>query len=218
MTKDMIKVDETKAGEFEKKALEMRSKSLAFKVVDEDSKTKAETGIKVIKGMVKAVKEFTEPTIRAAHEAHKTAKAAENKLVHPLDEAERHLKNQLSNYYMKLERDRREKEQEERKRREEELRKAEEAAAAGNEEEADEILEKVIKEEAAPVLVVPEKKTEGVSTRADWKWELVDIDKVPREFMMLDESKVTRYVKAMKKDAKIPGIQIRESISVAVRS
>jgi len=218
-TKDIIKLDEEKVGMFETKALDMRTKSLAFKVVDEDTRVKAEKGIVVVKTLRKAIKELTGPNVSSLYSEWKKAKARENTVIQPLDEAEDYLKRQVKDFEMEKIRAQRRKEKEEEERREAELRKAEELAAQGKEEEADKVLRDVAEEEAAPIVPqVMEEKVKGTSKKTiEWKWRLKDLSAVPREFLMLDESKITRYVKAMREDAKISGIEIYEDIRFSTR-
>ena len=57
----------------------------------------------------------------------------------------------------------------------------------------------------------------GVTTRNTWKYVVEDLSQVPREFLMLDEKKVTAVVKAMKGQTAIPGIRAFEEASIAVK-
>ncbi len=51
-------------------------------------------------------------------------------------------------------------------------------------------------------------KVEGLSFGVDWKWEVSDIEKVPRKYMKLDESAIGGVVRAMKDKTEIPGIRV----------
>lgn len=53
----------------------------------------------------------------------------------------------------------------------------------------------------APIVEAPQLKAEGRKSRMVWKWELIDINRVDRKFLMLDESKVNALVRSMKSEA-----------------
>lgn len=50
-----------------------------------------------------------------------------------------------------------------------------------------------------------------------WKWTLLDIDMIPREFMMIDTKALDAHVKAKKGETRVPGISIREDKQVGAR-
>jgi hypothetical protein len=54
---------------------------------------------------------------------------------------------------------------------------------------------------------VAKMETKGISTREDWDFEILNPDLIPRDFLMVDESKIRRYAKAMKADADISGVR-----------
>ncbi|MFA5354823.1 MAG: hypothetical protein WC291_11390, partial [Thermodesulfovibrionales bacterium] len=65
---------------------------------------------------------------------------------------------------------------------------AQEAAQAGDAEAERELVEQ--KQEAAAIPVVaptPASKVDGIATRKVWKWRLINIAKVPREYLTLNE-------------------------------
>lgn len=104
-------------------------------------------------------------------------------------------------------------------------RRAEAEAAAGRAEEAaklaaraeakiekaDAKAEQLEQQAAAVVAPVVQDQTptfKGLSMRDSWKFEVVDPAKVPREFLAVDDSKIRRYVQAMKGDSKIDGVRV----------
>jgi hypothetical protein len=58
----------------------------------------------------------------------------------------------------------------------------------------------------APVVVLPSAVPKDLPQRTLYQWRLVNLALVPREFLMLDETKLTRYAAAMKQAARVPGI------------
>jgi hypothetical protein len=63
---------------------------------------------------------------------------------------------------------------------------------------------------APEVVVVPSEvpKVQGLSFRTDWKWEVVDVSLIPREYMMVNEVAINGVVRALKDKTNIPGIRV----------
>ena len=59
------------------------------------------------------------------------------------------------------------------------------------------------------LVVVPEvPKHVGESFRTEWRFEVIDITKVPYEYLMLNDQKVGAEAKAKKEKTNIPGIRV----------
>ena len=96
--------------------------------------------------------------------------------------------------------------EEARKREEDErLRKAEKLEAAGHAEMANAVLDTPAP--IAPIVLPKIEQPKGISYREVWKFRLVDISLVPREYLVLDETKIGGVVRALKGDTRIPGIE-----------
>lgn len=112
---------------------------------------------------------------------------------------------------------------------------AEAAAAAGRHEEAAKLAAKAaaIEERAAskadalqlraatvvaPVVQSEAPKVAGTSTREDWRFEITDPSAVPREYLLVDEAKLGRIVRALKADATIPGVRVYSVRVLAARA
>ncbi|HLF13209.1 MAG TPA: hypothetical protein VJA26_18570 [Gammaproteobacteria bacterium] len=106
-----------------------------------------------------------------------------------------------------------------------ERRAAEEAAAAGRAEEAARLAERAAATEnkaaekaieleqraaaiVAPVIQREAPKVAGLSMRETPKFEIVDASKLPREYLVADESRIRKVVNALKMDANIPGVRV----------
>lgn len=96
---------------------------------------------------------------------------------------------------------------------------AERAVNSGKIEKAEEILD------IAESLHIPQQVAmptfeaiKGVSTPTNWKWKLINIEDVPRKYLKLDETKITKMVIAIKDDFDIPGIKIYSEKTIASRS
>lgn len=104
-------------------------------------------------------------------------------------------------------------------------REAEAAAAAGRAAEAAKLAAKADKAEekaaakveelqmreamvVAPVIQREAPKVAGVATREVWKYRVADPALVPREYLMLDEQKIGKVVRALKGDTQIAGVEV----------
>ena len=218
---------ETKGSELKKLEdviLSLPEKAQAIEVKDKSSLDQAHKMLMYIKGVRKEIDDFCDPNINRLHKAHREAIAQKRTFEQPLVEAEYYIRPQIASYLARLERIRREAEEKRRLEREAADRRAREeedarleaaikAEEKGDLEEAEKILdhEPPVQESFKPQIVIPSKvKLKGFSTRKDWRWELEDFEKVPKEFLVLviNNAKITDYVKAEKEKAKIPGIRI----------
>ena len=191
-------------------------------VKDDESYTKTAGWVKDLKGIRKLIDETFDPHVKTAHGLWKGLIAEKKKHSAPLDEAEGIVKRKLSDYTQAQEKVRRAEEQrlreEARKKAEaEQLAAAQAAEEAGDAEEAERLLdEEVIPE---PVIVEPAApKVEGVSYRTTWKFRITDEKKIPREYLAVDEKKIGQVVRALKDQAKIPGVEAYAAKSMAVGS
>lgn len=209
--------------QLEVKAPETQSTLAQAKALSIVTQTDAEQGGRMlleIKALRKQVDASFDPIIETAHTAHKTALTQKKQHTAPLDEAEGIIKRGMAAYATEQQRI----QQEEQKRLEELARKeaeekqnaaAEAAWDAGWQEEAVATLE-------APPVVIPKvapppPKIAGAVTRKVWKYRIVNEAAIPREYLMVDESKIRRVVTAMAGATNIPGVQAFEEIGIAVR-
>jgi hypothetical protein len=165
-------------------------------------------------------KEYTEPFLTA----QRSIKTMADKAREPLETVKATLKLQLGTYAE----EQRKIEAEERRKAEQAAMEAAAAAAQENQEAADLLGEAAPQEEiivqAAPVARRAVSDSARVTTRV--VWELVDLDKIPRAFLMLDERKVNEFKRLHEElvrkavedgnpDAPIPGIVFAVKTDVA---
>ena len=219
--------------DFSEKAIVLAGEAKSLVVVDQETANRATQLILAGKEVIKKIKDYFAPLKKAADEAKKKlldAEKAELQRVEPYIEK---LQSSLTAWRLEQERKRREAEEVarraelERKRLEEELlRKAEEARRLEEEkkrlegEEAakkarEELERKALEEIAAkeaeiiPPPPIPEKpKTEGLTLRENWTFEIVDESLIPREYLVPDLVKIRKVVQVMKDRANIPGIRV----------
>jgi hypothetical protein len=204
---------------------ELVRRAEAFQLVSAADYEAAAVEKRCVKTIKKKIEDFIAPIRDPAHEAWKAAKALENKLLQWPDKADLIWENKMRVWSMQAERDRRQEEARirEQLRREEEDRRLEEAAqleklaqaeaASGNKAVAVEMMksaETLITEPVyAPPIVLPAAtpKVDGVSQRTDWKWRAVQPELIPREYLLIDEVKIGKVVRALRESTSIPGIE-----------
>jgi hypothetical protein len=217
----------------EKRAVDAHAEASAIVIRDQDGLTLANTKTIAIKALIKEIDDCFKPIHDAQKEAASLTKATWDKYRVPLDGDYRRIKADIGVFL--IEQDRLKKEAEHRvwqaeqekikaeaeaKRiAEEAMRKAAIAEAKGDTEKADKILEKAAVQEtkmaekietasvAASVPIPARAQTFGISTREDWDIELIDISQVPREYLMFDEVKARKVVRASKGAVQITGVK-----------
>ncbi len=70
----------------------------------------------------------------------------------------------------------------------------------------------------APIVESKVEEVSGISTRKVWKFEIQEIDKLPREYMIPDEKYIGQIVRASKGKKEIPGAKIYSEDTIASRA
>ncbi len=196
---------------YRNKALALLADARKITVESQDSQvaaTKLASGIKkIIKTVEDTRKGYTDPF----NEHIKSVIGLAKEVSAPLDEGFRHLTGQLNKYAAQVELERRKAEEEARRRAEEEQKRLNaEAKAAGVEAP---IVPEVLpaKPESATV------RTEGGTSfqRKTWTFSVEDVNKVPREFLELNESAVRAAIKNGVRN--IDGLKIFETTGTVIR-
>lgn len=97
----------------------------------------------------------------------------------------------------------------------ERLAKLQEAAAKRGDEAKAEAFQERAAAVVAPVVIVEAPKVEGIATRTVWKFEVTDAAKVPREYLVVDETRIRKVVNALKGDCNIPGVRVYSEEQIA---
>lgn len=201
---------------------------------------KAKESLPILKRAEDKVTAFFKDIKDAAFRAHRAITTKETEQLAPIRKARTDISNLIYSYEREQERVRREAEQkaaeEERRRREDEALRAAAAAAETSAEVAEQILEQEIAA-PAPVVILPSRSVEviGVTARENWQFKYVGcatgqrwkdltdeqrkriMSMLPREFLVPDESAIGRVVKAMKSGTRIPGVEVYDAGTIAVR-
>lgn len=222
MATQLVEVKKEESMELEKKALSWPDRAQALRIVDQSSYEEGAGLLISIADLEAEIIEHHKEPKRKAHETHKAIVAAEKKLLDPLTKAKGIIKRSLGVWTAEQERIRQEEERkarEEAQQREEEarLKLAEEAQKQGaTEQTVDEILETPLPQ-IRPVVKPTYEKVSNVSGREYWKWEIIDANQIPREYLTPDTVKINGIVRAMKGATKIAGIKVFSETSMSVR-
>jgi hypothetical protein len=171
---------------------------------------------KTIRALREEVANTFDPQISQANKLHKSLIAEKNRHDGPLETGEKKAKEAMRIYDDEQIRIAREAENRirEEARKQEEERRLQEALAAEKDGEK-ELAEEIIKEPIWTPPVTVQKatpKVSGVVFRTYWMWRVKDINKVPRQYMTLNESLIGKIVSDKKNkeqaEAMIPGIEV----------
>lgn len=190
-------------------ALAIPERALALVVTDQATLDTAKEFLQTVDILRTRIDESFDPQIAQAHKLHKSLLAEKKKFTDPLDGAKMLVSRKAADYIAEQERIRNEAE---RKRLEAEAKareiadkaveKAKKLDAGGKSEAATAAVNGAYEKvqtimEAAPEIPV-EVDTKGLTVREDWKFYIVDVSLIPREYLMPDEKKIGRIVRAMK--------------------
>lgn len=206
--------------EVENKALSLVEQAGMVKISDSKSYEVAGFLWKTIGEVMKEVKETFDPIVDAAFKAHKKACEQRSKYFDPLAKAQKSVKGLMSDYDAEQERIRREEQRrlEEIARKEEEERRLLEAIEAEEEakangltaQEAAQEAETIINEPVyVPPVVLPKEtpKVKGLSFRTIWKFRVVNVDAIPRQYMIPDEKAIGAIVRSSQGRIRIAGVE-----------
>lgn len=97
--------------------------------------------------------------------------------------------------------------------------RAAKAAEAGNEEKAAALLEKADEVQVfVPIVQTIAPKSTGISTRKVWKYRIVDVNKLPREYMIPNDALLSGLARSTQGAIPVPGIEFYAEDSLAIRS
>jgi len=217
----------------EKRVADAHAEAITIIIHDQTSLTRANEKSLGLKALIKFIDDTFKPLYDADRAKAALTKETWDRFRVPPDTDYRRIKADIGNFLAEQDRLKREAEHrawlaeqekikaeaEARRVAEEALRKAALAEAKGQSDKAEQILNKAaaletkisetikINSVAAAAPIPARVQTVGISTREDWDIELIDINLVPREYMMFDEVKARKVVRASKGAVQIPGIK-----------
>jgi hypothetical protein len=183
---------------------------------------------KQVKSLSKRIKNYWEPLKKSARASWQSLVDREKELLTPLEKAETEVKTKMAAYQRKVQEEERAARllAEKLKREEAErlLAQATEAADQGNEMESEILLAQAeIVESTKPAVQIQKPTATGVSTRTLYRARITNEKQVPVEvagvvIRPVDLSAINKLAQASKGKLQIPGIEIYEEQSVAVRA
>lgn len=179
--------------------------------------------LKRVKQAQNRVTAFFAPMKQKAYEAHRAITAQESETLKPLQQAEATVKRIMSEYYQAQERIRIAEQQKAQAAADEAARKERERL----EREASKLKTPELREqrmEKAAQVIAPMIQVatavpviSGQQVRKTWKAVVVNVDLVPREYMVVNEQALQAFARATKGAVKIPGVQFVEEIGFATK-
>ena len=177
-----------------------------------------ETGLSILSSIdkfKKSVKEVFDPIIKAQHDAHKLSIQKRDAILEPVDKAESILKPKMRAFQRKIDEEKlaliaAAKAEEERLRKIAEEKNLE-AAIKAEENGANPQTVDMIANHVPPISVkpdIPELQFDKRKFKDSYKFEVVNLDSVPREYLKIDESKVKAQIKATGLKTNISGIRV----------
>lgn len=94
------------------------------------------------------------------------------------------------------------------------LEAAQRNAAKGNEAKAESFQERAAAV-VAPVVQREAPKVAGVATQQVWTFEITDPAAIPREYLVVDETRIRKVVGALKGETQIPGVRVFQQSRIA---
>lgn len=192
-------------------AMTVVDRASAIEVIRDDQGYSAAGEVLVaVKNGIKEVKKYWEDPVKKARAALDALTERRKAMLEPLEFYERDIKARMLAYKEQAEAERRAKERVAREALEAQAKAEREALV--KEKEAFGDVQGAEAVALAPVVVPPvllpgAPKVDGVKFREDWKFEVVDASLIPREYLAIDEAKLAKIARAMKADAKVPGVR-----------
>ena len=186
-----------------------------IKVIDQKTYEAANERIGLLQGLKKKVEDFFKPMKQKAQDAHKQICSQEKEQLSPILSAIDGLKQKTIAYYA-AEQQRIAAEQERQRKASEELAAlAAEAETEGDTETATEAVALAAVEDAK-VTYSPSAK--GTSMREVWRAEVIDIEKIPRCFLLVDQAALDALAKSQKDKMNVPGVKAVMSYTNSTRA
>jgi hypothetical protein len=202
----------------EREALTARAN---VKIRTQEGYEEAAGWLKSIKGFLRSIEDARTRITKPINEALRAVNAQAKEASTPFLEAEAKIKRAMIGYSDEQDRLQREEQRRLNEASEKERLRLQEiavrAAAKGQTTKADAFEERATMV-VAPVAQAAAPKVSGISIPKVWDYEITDPDLIPREYLMVDESKIRRVVVALKKDAVIAGVRVfeRKRVSAGV--
>ncbi len=178
--------------ELQSQSMTIIGKSQELVIFSDKENEEANNILKLVMGLKKGIKAYWKDSIDKAHQAHKAIKAKENEMLKPVEEAERRIKGKTTEFLTKKFKEQREKEK----------KLQDQANQEG--------IKVKVKVETSPAPT-------GQISKEYWFAEVFDKALVPEKYKIVNQSALNQVAAAEKKDASIPGVEIKMEVRTQVR-
>ncbi|MBA7534737.1 hypothetical protein ES705_26986 [subsurface metagenome] len=206
--------EDSKLKDLEVKVSNFPDRATFISVHSQATLTRANEFLKTVKAFQKQLGDFFDENIARLHKAHKAAKAQKTQFEEPLKRAEDIVKEVIRKYLVEQDNIRKEAEEKAKQEKEKKFEEARELEKEGKKEEAEQIRKD---ETALATPLPPEVKADGTHLRKHWTWQVEDLEKLPKEFFIIDTLRINSIVRTMKDKTNIPGIKVFQEPTVATR-
>ncbi len=208
MTELSAQLDDT--AQAETLALTVVERAGALTVTDARTYNEAGTILVSIKDAMKRITAYWDDPVKKARAVWEELTKKRGDMLKPMEAAESTLKRDMAAFHDKLEQLKADRELAIRETLEAQAKKDREALAAeneflGNGKEAEAIRQTPVY--VPPVELPKVQEVDRIKYREDWKAEVIDPLAVPREYLVIDEKKLAAVARALKADAKVPGVR-----------
>lgn len=196
---------------------ELLDQSTRVVVTNDDQERLAGDLLKMVKNLIKAAEDERTTIVKPFNDGVKAINLKYKDITGPLEIAKANIEKALKPYALKKLQDLREKER--LAQQELEKKALEEAAQAPTQEAAEEVLNTAV----AAVERIPQASTvrgqygSVTSKRIKYGFEIVDVEKIPREYLVVDEKKVRAAINGDPRVSDIPGVKIVEDVQFSSR-
>jgi hypothetical protein len=183
-----------------------------IKIANQTDYTTAGEYLKSIKNAAAELDDLRKSMTRPLDESKKRIMDFFRKPMDILEKAEAAIKRSMLTYQDEQERLRKEEEARlaelQRKEAEKLLKKAEKAEEKGNADKADELRESAQQlSSVTPVVAPAVEGVAGVNTKTVWKFKIVDVNLIPREYMLPNDKMLGDVARATKGTLKVAGVE-----------
>lgn len=184
-----------------------------LKIRDQGAYSEAAGWLKSIKGFLKSIEDARTRITKPINDSLREVNAQAKEAAAPFVESEAKIKKAMIAYSDEQDRLAREEQRRQNEIAEKERRRLQEiadrAAAKGQETKAEQFQERA-QAVTAPIAQQAAPKVAGIAIPKVWVFEITDEDLIPREYLVVDETRIRRVVTALKGDTNIPGVRVFE--------
>jgi len=224
---ETVSIDTTQVKKEEKQVAAIYIESTQITISNQEQYEGASEFLKRVKAKIKDLDTLRKSITKPLDTAKQKVMDLFNPPITALKRAESGVKREMIKYDTEQEKIREEHQKKLQQQAEEKARKEREALEArakkweekGKEEKAEALREQAEEiEPEAPVVAPIEQKPKGVSYREKWSAEVIDVNQVPREYMIPNQQALDKVAQATKGSITIPGVKFKKEKILSSRA